>query len=71
MDYTKTLLIRVKCPYCSKTHTHGGGFPEDPLSFPMWRTSRCGRGEYQITAGKKLMSLALPVGGPAPQNEYR
>lgn len=42
------ILWHVKCPYCSKTHKHGGGYSKSPDTLPAWRSSHCGKGEYKI-----------------------
>ena len=38
----------VLCPYCSRTHQHGGGYRKNPDTLPAHRTSHCGRGDYKI-----------------------
>jgi hypothetical protein len=38
----------VQCPYCAKTHQHGGGYTKNPDTLPVWRASHCGKGEYKI-----------------------
>ena len=38
----------VQCPYCPKTHQHGGGYRKNPDTLPAWRASHCGKGEYKI-----------------------
>jgi hypothetical protein len=45
-------LLTIRCPYCSKLHTHGGGDAEQPPSFGV-RVSHCldgNQGPYDIRA---------------------
>ena len=43
------ISICVKCPFCSKIHTHGGGtVKEEVSSYFGSRISHCDGGSYQI-----------------------
>lgn len=40
-------ILYVLCPYCNKTHTHGGGDVTKKIVLGS-RSSHCGKGEYEI-----------------------
>lgn len=41
-------LVKIKCPYCKKNHSHGAGKVSDPPVLGQ-RGSHCGLGNYILT----------------------
>ncbi len=43
-------LLEVRCPYCAKVHTHGGGIDRTRVAdFLGGCVSHCGAGSYKLT----------------------
>ena len=43
-------LLKVRCPYCARTHIHGGGIDRTRVAdFLGGRVSHCGAGSYTLT----------------------
>lgn len=41
--------LKVKCPFCNETHTHGGGpIDGDPKRYLGDRVSHCHKGDYNL-----------------------
>lgn len=53
-----TWLLMIRCPWCGKLHTHGGGDGEEPGRFGA-RISHCRTGDQAVYI------IAAPDGGEA------
>jgi hypothetical protein len=54
--------VFVRCPYCFKRHSHGGGDGVRPLLGS--RGSHCGLGEYTLTVDSYSSVVGLPSDDP-------
>lgn len=48
----KTWVIRVRCPYCQRIHTHGGGDKDGFIELGP-RLAHCGAGDYRLIDTKE------------------
>ena len=55
-------ILAIVCPYCGKTHSHGGGDAETPDYG--WRVPHCLTGDhpdYELVPGADAVSPGAPV----------
>lgn len=45
-NFSRSYVVR-SCPYCGKTHYHGGGRPDEPSDLGL-RSADCGKGGYYL-----------------------
>lgn len=51
-DKNGTITLKVVCPFCNKTHTHGGGIDPNNIIIGHRRAS-CFKGGYDIVKTNK------------------
>ena len=58
-------LLLVECPFCPKTHTHGGGAdPANVAAYPYDRSAHCAKTPTPTPA----MSLPIPTAYSPPRS---
>jgi hypothetical protein len=71
---TMCYTLKVRCPFCSAIHTHGGGDPYGEILFGQ-RSAHCGGGDYDIVKKdlpiEDLIKPVVKVNAVSPYSERR